>query len=43
MKEYMTPDFDVTIYEVNDEITASSPDVEIGKNDPNGNDDDWFG
>ncbi len=41
MKEYLTPDFDVTIYEVEDVITASN--IQIGKNDPNGNDDDWFG
>lgn len=38
MKEYITPDFDVTIYEVQDVITVS-----IGTNDPNGDDDDWLG
>ena len=42
MKDYITPDFDVTIYEVNDEFTTSSPDVEIGTKDPNGNEDDWL-
>ena len=36
MKEYITPDFDVTIYEVSDEITVS-----INTNDPDG--EDWFG
>ena len=42
MKKYITPDFDVTIYEVEDVITASSPDIEIGNDDPNG-DEGWFG
>ena len=43
MKEYITPNFDVTIYDIKEIITASAPDVEFGKDDPNGNDDDWFG
>ena len=41
MKEYIAPDFDVTIYDFDDVITASK--VQIGKDDPNGNNDDWFG
>ena len=43
-KKYLTPDFDVTIYEVEDIITTSgnpSEDVTIGTTDPNG--DDWLG
>ena len=46
MKKYTTPDFDVTIYEVEDILTASgggNDDVTIGTTDPNGNDDEWFG
>ena len=39
MKEYITPDFDVTIYEVEDVITAS---VNIDKDDPNEGG-EWFG
>ena len=39
IKTYETPDFDVTIYEVEDIITASSP--TFGDQDPNG--DDWWG
>ncbi len=35
-KEYITPDFDVTEYEVNDEITAN-----ISSADPDGG--DWWG
>ena len=43
MKEYIKPDFDVTIYEVEDVITASSPgNLEFGKDDPDG-DEGWFG
>lgn len=43
MKKYETPDFDVTIYEVDNIITTSSPgNLEFGKDDPNG-DEDWFG
>ena len=43
MKKYETPDFDVTIYEVEDVFTTSSTgNLEIGKNDPNG-DEGWFG
>ncbi len=41
MKKYATPDFDVTIYEIEDLITASgNPD--IGTSDPNEGG-DWFG
>ena len=41
MKEYITPDFDVTIYEIEDVITASATNPEIGTTDPDG--EDWFG
>lgn len=44
MKKYIKPDFDVTIYEIEDLITASgvpSEDVTIGPSDPDG--EDWFG
>lgn len=40
MKEYVTPDFDVTIYEVEDIISAN---LSIGTTDPDGGDDSWFG
>lgn len=40
MKKYITPDFDVTIYEIEDVITSSG-NIEIDKNDPDG--EDWFG
>lgn len=42
IREYLTPDFDITVYEIEDVITASSP--EIGGNDPDpdtGN--QWWG
>ena len=46
MKKYITPEFDVTIYEFDDEITANESytgdDLEFGKDDPNG-DEGWFG
>ena len=43
MKTYETPDFDVTIYEVEDVITASSPgNLEIGNDDPDDNE-GWYG
>lgn len=44
MKEYVKPEFDVIIYEVEDVITASGVlgDIEIGKDDPDG-DEGWFG
>ena len=43
IKNYETPDFNVTIYEVEDVITASSPgNVEVGEKDPNEGG-DWFG
>lgn len=38
MKEYITPDFDVTIYDVKDNVALN-----ISSPDPNGNDEDWFG
>ena len=39
MREYVTPDFDVTVYEIEDVITLS-----IGGNDPDGGDTDgWWG
>lgn len=39
MKKYLTPDFDVTVYKISDEITASfiidtDPDKDAGE--------DWF-
>lgn len=40
MKEYVTPDFDVTIYEVEDIISNS---LSIGTKDPDGSEDDWLG
>lgn len=36
MREYVTPDFDVTVYEIEDIITVS-----IGGNDPDGGD-GWY-
>jgi hypothetical protein len=43
MKEYITPDFDITIYELDDILTASKPGVQIGGGSSNDNDDsiDW--
>ena len=38
MREYLTPDFDVTIYEISNEITLN-----ISSADPDGGDDSWFG
>lgn len=39
MREYVTPDFDVTVYEIEDVITLS-----IGGNDPDGGKPgDWWG
>jgi hypothetical protein len=32
IREYLTPDFDITVYEIEDVITGSSPG--IGGNDP---------
>lgn len=37
-REYVTPDFDVTVYEIEDVITLS-----IGEGAPNGGDTDWWG
>lgn len=37
-REYLTPDFDVTVYEVEDVITAS-----IGSNPVDGGDQGWEG
>lgn len=45
MKEYITPDFNVTIYEIDDIITASSDgseDITIGTTDPDG-EEGWLG
>ena len=39
MKKYTPPDFDITIFKIEDIITASSP--TIGDQDPNG--DGWWG
>lgn len=38
MREYVTPDFDVTVYEIEDVITLS-----IGDGKPDGGDTDWWG
>ena len=39
MREYMTPDFDVTVYEIEDVITLS-----FGDSDPNTeNNGQWWG
>lgn len=40
MREYMTPDFDVTMYEIEDVITLSFGDGD-SKVDSNGN--TWYG
>lgn len=37
MKKYEMPDFDVTVYEIEDIITLS-----IGGGDPNPGDDKWY-
>ena len=46
MKEYITPEFDVTIYELHNKITVDESypgdDLEFGKDDPNQGG-DWFG
>lgn len=42
INKYENPDFDVTIYEIEDIITASSPVIDFGKDDPDGGG-DWFG
>lgn len=39
MKEYLTPDFDVTVYEIEDVITLSINSND-GDNDPNNQ---WWG
>lgn len=39
MEKYIPPDFDITIFEFEDIITASSP--TFSDQDPNG--DDWWG
>lgn len=42
MEKYVTPDFDITSYEIKDIITASS--LIIGDQDPNGGDGSgWWG
>ncbi len=38
MREYLTPDFDVTVYEVEDVITLS-----IDPADPDENGEQWWG
>ena len=38
MREYLTPDFDVTIFEIEDVITLS-----INSNDSNNNGNKWWG
>lgn len=38
MKEYITPNFDVTVYEIEDVITVS-----FTEGDPNGSDGEWWG
>lgn len=40
MREYLTPDFDVTVYEVEDIITLSN--IITGELDDNGSD-HWWG
>lgn len=42
MQKYDYPDFDVTTYEVEDVITASLGNLELGGNDPK-YDEGWFG
>lgn len=39
MREYLTPDFDVTVYEVEDIITLSG----IVPEDPDENGEQWWG
>lgn len=43
MREYLTPDFDVTIYEVEDIITASGMEINPSDPDDNGSGDPWWG
>lgn len=38
MKEYISPDFDITVYEIEDVITVS-----IGNGDPDGGNTGWWG
>ena len=42
-KKYLTPDFDVTVYEIEDEITLEILASGQGPNDDIGSDDDWNG
>lgn len=37
-KKYLTPDFDITVYEIEDVITIS-----INENDSNDNGEQWWG
>lgn len=37
-KKYLTPDFDITVYEIEDVITVS-----INDNDSNDNGEQWWG
>ena len=44
MKKYTTPDFDITIYEIDDILTASRtepPKFQIGNNNNTGDSIDW--
>lgn len=42
IRYYETPDFNIIIYELGAIITASTPNVDFGEGDPNGNE-GWFG
>lgn len=42
MKKYLTPDFDVTVYEISDEITASSGGFVTDGDPDEGVGEDWF-
>ena len=39
MPKYVTPDFDVTVYEIDEKITADI--LSYGAGDENGGDNDW--
>lgn len=44
MNKYITPDFDVTIYEIEDVITDSTGSINIGVDDPDGDSNwEWYG
>lgn len=43
-KKYLTPDFDVTVYEIGDILTEDGPSiVEFDPNKPDVGDGDWSG